>query len=146
MSIFALLPSEIIDIILWEYWYDQSKFLIHQHIKNPINTYNKILNYVNKYLFFGFSNTSIKSVEQQLLSNLREFNNQLKNIENTRASRIIIVHRFPIMEHCFSNNYLHGMVFNNIHDNFKYIAAFCMIHCHPESRYVIHYKFKDFIA
>ena len=132
MNIFALLPSEIIDIILWEYWYDQSKFLIHQHIKNPINTYNKILNYINKYLFFGFSNTSIKSVEQQLLSNLREFNNQLKNIENTRASRIIIV-QISHYGHCFSTIIYTN---NNIHDNFKYIAAFCMIHYYPE-RYLI---------
>ena len=83
-------------------------------------------------------------IEEYIFEKLIHYNLKLRGFKNNILARNILNEFSPLISNCFSDEYINSPVICNIHPELRLITIYCMSHCHPELRFKVFYKCKDY--
>ena len=134
---FKVLPNEILNLILFEYWYDYFR----NNVLLELAIFKTKINHINRFIehnyYIGFLADNEFKMKLPIIQNI---SNVLNELVKYRHYRIILSKNYRYLDICINQSYINNCL-SDIDKKYKNVAALCINNCHPESRFNLKYKF-----
>ena len=132
-----LLPDDILNEIMFEYWYDKFKKTIIAEIDLLAKNISTIKNFIQDHYFLGFYQDDDFNNVIPVLDNISLI---IEEMGKNKYTRLILSKHYKSIDICLSNEYIENCL-SDVSKKYKNVAALCINNCHTESRFNLKYRF-----